>query len=104
MKSFFRLVKLKAQFKDQYNEKLNTEDQIFKPQSNKKQTPNKIHYTIKKHIEVIKREHTQQGDIKDNKRYDNLSKNKRIDMKELSYHTDIIITKADKEEQQLSWT
>ena len=36
MKSFFRLVKLKAQFKDQYNEKLNTEDQIFKPQSNKK--------------------------------------------------------------------
>ena len=37
-------VKLKAHFKDQYNEKLNTEDQIFKPQGEKKKkkwTPNK---------------------------------------------------------------
>ena len=36
MESFFRLVKLKVHFRDQYNEKLNTENQIFKPQSNKK--------------------------------------------------------------------
>ena len=30
MQSFFRLVKLKAHFKGQYNEILNTDDQIFK--------------------------------------------------------------------------
>ena len=46
MESFFRLVKLKAYFKDQYNHKLNTDDQNFKPQSNKKWTPNKNHHTI----------------------------------------------------------
>ena len=35
IESFFTLAKLKPYFKDQYNEKLNTEDQIFKPQSKK---------------------------------------------------------------------
>ena len=52
MESFFRLVKLKAYFKDQYNEKLNTEDQFFKPQSNKKWTPNKSHHNIETYIEA----------------------------------------------------
>ena len=31
MQSFFRFVKLKTRFKEQYNEKSNTEYQIFKP-------------------------------------------------------------------------
>ena len=51
MKSFFRLVKLKAHFKDQYNKKLNMADQIFKPQSNKNWSPNKNHHTIETYIE-----------------------------------------------------
>ena len=58
MDSFFRLVKFKAHFKDQYNEKLNTEDQIFKPQSNKKWTPNKNYHTIETYIEAAERERT----------------------------------------------
>ena len=52
MESFFRLVKIKAHFKDQYHEKLNTKDQIFKPQSNKKWTPNKNHRTVETYIEA----------------------------------------------------
>ena len=32
------------------------EDQIFKPQNNKKCTPNKNHRTIKTYIEVTERE------------------------------------------------
>ena len=99
MEFFFRLFKLKACFKDQHNEKLNTEDQIFKPQSNKRWTPKKNHHTIETYIEATERELKQQGDISDNKGYNNLSKGKRIAMKELSDHTDIIITEADKEEQ-----
>ena len=96
MESFFRLVKLKAYFKDQYNEKLSTEDQIFKPQSNIKWTPNKSHQNIETYIEATERELKQQGDISDNKGYNNLSKGERIAMKELSDHTDMIIIKADK--------
>ena len=56
MESFFRLVNLKAHLKDQYNDKLNTEDQIFKPQSNKKWRPNKNHHTIKTYTEAKERE------------------------------------------------
>ena len=96
MQSFSRLAKLKAHFKDQYNEKLNTEDQIFKPQSNKIWTPNKIHQTVEIYIKATEGELKQQGDISSHKGYSNLSKGERIAMKELSDHTDIIITKADK--------
>ena len=89
MQSFFRLVKLKPRFKDQYNEKLNMEDQIFKPQSDKKWNQIKA-ITSSKHI--LK----QQEEKFNNKGYNNLSNGERIAMKELSDHSDIIITKADK--------
>ena len=96
MESFSRLVNLKAHLKDQYNEKLNTEDQIFKPQSNKKWAPNKNHHTIETNTEAKERELKQQEDVSYNKGYSNLSKGGRIAKKELSDHTDIIITKANK--------
>ena len=73
-----------------------TEDQIFKPQSKKKWTPNKNHYIIETYTEATEREPKQQGDISGNKGYNNLSKGERIAMKDLSDSTDIIITKADK--------
>lgn len=88
MESFFRLVELKTHLKARYNEKLNTEDQILKPQSNKTY--------IKTFIETTERELKQQGDISDNKRYNNLSKGERIVLKELSDLADLIITKASK--------
>ena len=96
MQSFFRLVKLKAYFKDQYNEELNTENQTFKPPRNKKWTPDKNHHNVETYIEATERELKQQGDISDNKGYNNSSKSERIAIKELSDLTDIIITKADK--------
>ena len=55
MESSFRLAKLKAHLKTNFNEKSNTEDQIFKPQSNKKWTSNKNHHTIETYIEVRER-------------------------------------------------
>ena len=61
MESFFRFVKLKAYLKVQYNEKVNTEDHIFKPQSNKNCTPNKNHRTIKTYIEATERELKERG-------------------------------------------
>ena len=88
MEFFFRLSKLKACFKDQHNETLNTEDQIFKPQSNKRWTPKKNHHTIETYIEATERELKQHGDISDNKGCNNLFKGKRIAMQELSDHTD----------------
>ena len=96
MQSFFRFVKLKTRFKEQYNEKSNTEYQIFKPQRNKKWTPNKNNHTMKTYIEATERELKEKRDISDNKGYNNLSKDERIAMKELNDHTGIIITKADK--------
>ena len=88
MESFFKLVELKTHLKARYNEKLNTEDQILKPQSNKTY--------IKTFIETTERELKQQGDISDNKRYNNLSKGEGIVLKELSDLADLIITKAGK--------
>ena len=82
--------------KDQYNEKLNSEDQMFKPQSNKKWTPNKNHSTIETYIGATEKELKQQGDTSGNKGYNNLSKGERIAMKEVSDDTGIIITKSDK--------
>lgn len=95
---FFSLFKLKPHFKDQYNDKLNTEEKIFKPQSNKKLTPNKNHLTIKHiGIEAITTKLKQQGDISGNEGYNNLFNGGRIALKELSDHTDTIIAKANKE-------
>ena len=96
MESFYRLAKLKTHFKDQYNDELNMEDQIFKHQSNKKWTPNKNHYIMKRYIEAPETELIQPGGISDNKRNNKLYKDERIALKELSDCTDIIITKADK--------
>ena len=46
LESFYRLLKLKAYFKDNENTKLITEQQIFQPQKKEKWTPNKNHHTV----------------------------------------------------------
>ena len=61
MESFFRFVKLEAFIKVQYNEKINTEDQIFKPQINKNWTTNKNLHNIETYIEATERELKQLG-------------------------------------------
>ena len=67
MQSFLILIKLIAHFKDQHYWKLKMEDQIFKPQSDMKWTPNKNHNSIETYIEATEKELRQQGDISDNK-------------------------------------
>ena len=41
LESFYKLLKLKAHFKDNENTKLTMEEQIFKPQKKETWTPNK---------------------------------------------------------------
>ena len=68
----------------------------FQTSKQQKTTCNKNHHTIETYVEATERELKQQGDISDNKGYNNLSKGETIAMKELSDHTDIIITKHNK--------
>ena len=96
LESFYRLLKLKAYFKDNENTKLTTEQQIFKPQKKEKWTPNKNHHTMSTYIEVTQRELEKEQTRMKEKSYNNLTKNERTSMKELSEREDIIITKADK--------
>ena len=97
LESFYRLLKLKAYFKDNENTKLTTEQQIFKPQKKEKWTPNKNHHTVLAYIEATQRELEKEQTKMKEKPYNNLTKNERTSMKELSEREDIIITKADKD-------
>ena len=61
LESFYKLLKLKAHFKDNENTKLTTEEQIFKPQEKEKWTSNKnsvltYNNTVLTYIEATQRE------------------------------------------------
>ena len=96
LESFYRLLKLKACFKDNENTKVTMEQQIFKPQKKEKWTPNKNHHTVLTYIEATQRELEKEQTKMEEKPYNNLTKNERTSIKELSEREDIIITKADK--------
>ena len=51
---FFRLIKLKAYFKDNNMDNPTMDNQLFKPKTNKKQRPDKNHHTIETYIEATK--------------------------------------------------
>ena len=68
----------------------------FQTPKQQKTTCNKNYHTIETYIEAKERELKQQGDISDNKGYNNLSKGETTAMKELRDRTDIIITKDNK--------
>ena len=52
--NFFRLIKLKVYFKDNNVYNTSTENQLFKPKTNKKWRPHKNHHTIEMYIEATK--------------------------------------------------
>ena len=94
---FFRLIKLKANFKDNNVYNATTEDQLFKLKTNKKWRPDKNHHTVETYIEATKNaQETQEQNKNKNKYYNNLAKRERKTLKELADRNDIIITKADK--------
>ena len=94
---FFRLIKLKAYFKDNNMYNPSTEDQLFKPKTNKKWRPDKNHHTVETYIEATKNAlETEEQNNNKNKYYNNLTKGERKALKELADRNDIIITKADK--------
>ena len=94
---FFRLIKLKAYFKDNNMYNPSTEDQLFKPKTNKKWRPDKNHHTVETYIEATKNAlETEEQNNNKNKYYNNLLKGERKVLKELADQNDIIITKADK--------
>ena len=77
-----------------------TEDQLFKPKSNKKCRPDKNHNTVEMYIEATKNAlEPEEQNSNRNKYYNNLTKGERKALKELAVSNDIIITKADKGEQ-----
>ena len=96
LESLYRLLKLKAYFKGNENTKVTMEQQIFKPQKKEKWTPNKNHHTVLTYIEPTQRELEKEQTKMEEKPYNNLTKNERTSIKELSDREDIIITKADK--------
>ena len=52
--TFFRLIKLKAHFKDNIMYNPTTEDQLFKPKTNKKWRLDKNHQIVETYIEATK--------------------------------------------------
>ena len=94
---FFRLIKLKANFKDNNVYNATTEDQLFKLKTNKKWRPDKNLHTVETYIEATKNaQETQEQNKNKNKYYNNLAKRERKTLKELADQNDIIITIADK--------
>ena len=84
LESFYRLLKLKALFKDNENSKVTLAEEIFKPQKKKKCSPNKIHNTLLTYIKSTQIElEKEQTKIK-GEPYNNLIKNKRSSTKELN--------------------
>ena len=82
LESFYRLLKLKALFKDNENNKLTLVEQIFKPQKKEKCTPNKNHHTVLTYIKATQIE-LEKGQTKmKGEPYNNLTKNERSSTKE----------------------
>ena len=54
--SFYRLLKLKAYFKDNRNTKLKREQQIFQPHKKEEWTPNTTHHTVLIYIKATQKE------------------------------------------------
>ena len=76
---------------------ITTEDQLFKPKTNKKWRPDKNHHTVETYVEATKNAlETEVQNSNKNKYYNNLTKVERKALKELADRNDINITKADK--------
>ena len=84
LESLFRLLSLKTHFKYNENTSGTTEKQIFKPQKKEKWTSNKNYHTVLENIEATQRELEKEQTKMKEKPCDNLTKNKRTSMKELS--------------------
>ena len=95
--TFFRLIKLKAHFKDNIMYNPTTEDQLFKPKTNKKWRLDKNHQIVETYIEATKNIlETEEKNNNKNKYYKSLTKGETKALKELADRNGIIITKADK--------
>ena len=96
LQNFYRLIKLKAYFKDTESTTKKDENKIFIPEKQKPWTPSRNHHSIETFIDLV------QHDINDAKMLnikrpkDNLTKGEQKALEELSKRDDIIITNADK--------
>ena len=82
--NFFRLIKLKPYFKDNNMYNASTEDQLFKPKTNKKWKLDKNHHTVETYFETTKNALETEEQINHNKYYNNLTKGERKALKELA--------------------
>ena len=69
---------------------------MFKQNKNKKWTPSNNHHTINTYVEAVKKHIEQSKTVPPKKIRSNLSKDKKLALKDLSKRDDIIITNADK--------
>ena len=91
LNDFFRRIKLKAYFKDTPNNKNHDESRLFKQNKSKKWTPPNNHHTINTSIEAVKKDIKQSKTVTPRKIRPNLSKDKKIALKDISKRDDIII-------------
>ena len=95
LQNFYRLIKLKAYFKDTENTTEKDKNTIFIPEKQKPLTPSQNHHSIETFIDLV------QHNINDAKilnikiSKDNLTKGEQKTLEELSKTDDIIITNAD---------
>ena len=95
LQKFYRIIKLKAFFKDTDNNYEKDEHDIFKINT-KKWTPSENHHTINTFIDLVEYD-VNEATQEETKNYrPNLTKGEKEAMKELSKREDIIITNADK--------
>ena len=95
METFYRTIKLKRYFKDFNKNAIPTEEQILKQTSHKKWTPNKNHHTVLTYIEATLEELKCKMENQKPQPFNNLTKDERKALQELSKRDDIVIKKAD---------
>ena len=96
METFYRRIKLTSHFGINDNNTKLTEEEIFKPPSNKKWTPNQIHHTVQTFIEATTKDIEVKKLEKKEKSKKNLTKEEIDALNNLKQREDIIISNADK--------
>ena len=98
LNNFFRLIKLKAHFKDSTNKDTDDENTMFIVNKNKGWTPDKNHHTIDTFVEAVKEDIECTKTFKPKQPHPNLEKGERKAIKEPFKRGVIIVTNADKGE------
>ena len=96
LQNFYRLIKLKAYFKDTESTTKKDENTIFIPENQKPWTPSQNHHSIETFIDLVQHDINDPKILSTKRPKDNLTKGEQKALEELSKRDDIIIRNADK--------